>query len=217
MLGAISAPALAVDVDGNASLVSQYVWRGYPSSDEKAAVQGGVDATWDNGFYVGGWGSNAASPVQSGVEIDLYGGWGGETGDWNYGIGGTFYTFTDDVAEDFVELNLSGGWKWFTLDIAIGEYDSKPQSQDYVFASINGEYKGFYATFGNWDWDSQPDGLLDGGYFEGGYGNDLTVGETYLFDYNIAYIYSEKELLFAGQGKNRFVLGITRNFGIYSK
>jgi len=69
-------PVWAVDVTGNGSLVSEYVWRGVPASDEKAAVQLGADAEWDNGWYAGAWGSNAATADQSGVEIDLYGGWG---------------------------------------------------------------------------------------------------------------------------------------------
>lgn len=208
-------PVWAVDVTGNGSLVSEYVWRGVPASDEKAAVQLGADAEWDNGWYAGVWGSNAATPDQSGVEIDLYGGWGSESGDWNYGVGGTFYTFTDRVAEDFLELNLSGGWKMLTLDVAIGEYDSSP-SQEYVFTSLTGEYKKFYATLGYWGWESDAS-LDDGGYFEAGYSSALTVNGAYIFDYKLAYIYSEQELLFATQGRNRFVLGITRNFGIYSK
>ena len=202
--------AQAADVTGNAGLVSQYVWRGISASDGKPALQGGVDAEWDSGWYAGGWGSNVDYAGQTGVELDLYGGWGGHTGDWNYSAGGTFYTFSDRVAEDFLELNLSGGWKWLTLDIAIGEYDS---SDEYVFASLTGEYRNFYATLGHWDWDSD---LPEGSYAELGYGNTLTINGTDLFDYNLAYIYSEDELLLPGEGNNTLVIGISKRFGLFN-
>ncbi len=214
LFGTFAAPTQAADVTGNAGVVSQYVWRGIPSSDGKPALQGGVDAAWDSGWYAGGWGSNVDYAGQTGIEIDLYGGWGGSTGDWNYSVGGTFYTFTDRVAEDFLELNLSGGWKWLTLDIAIGEYDSSP-SDEYVFASLTGEYQDFYATIGNWDWESDAS-LPDGYYLELGYTNTLTINGTDLFDYNLAYIYSEDELLLPGEGNNTLVIGISKSFGLFN-
>ncbi len=66
----------------NASLTTDYRYRGISQSRLKPAIQGGVDYAASNGFYVGAWGSsiqwikdaNGDAPV----ELDLYGGWKGE-------------------------------------------------------------------------------------------------------------------------------------------
>jgi uncharacterized protein (TIGR02001 family) len=220
LLGAMSAQAFSTELTGTAGFVSDYVWRGVDASNGKAAAQGGLNAGWDNGLFVGAWlstveVSNAfANNLEdaSGIEIDLYGGWGGEAGDWSYGIASTYYTFTDRVAEDFIELNLSGGWNWFTLTINPGQYDAQPDSQDYIFYSLTGELNGFYATLGYWDWDK--DLFLSGGYGELGYRNTLELNETELFDYSISYVYAEEELIINDQSKNTLIFGITKNFGI---
>jgi uncharacterized protein (TIGR02001 family) len=222
LLGAMSAQAMATELTGNAGFVTDYVWRGIDASNGKAAAQGGLDAGWGNGLFVGTWlstveVSNAvANDLEdaSGIEIDLYGGWGGESksGDWNYGIAGTYYTFTDRVAEDFIELNLSGGWKWLTLTINPGQYDAEPDSLDYIFYSFTGELNNFYATLGYWDWDK--DVFLSGGYAELGYSNTLELNGTELFDYSISYVYAEEELLINDQSRNTLIFGITKNFGI---
>jgi uncharacterized protein (TIGR02001 family) len=76
-IGGLSAgSALALDVTANAGAVSEYVFRGVPSSDGKAAAQGGLDAAWDSGFYLGTWGSSVDFDGSDGVEVDFYGGYG---------------------------------------------------------------------------------------------------------------------------------------------
>ncbi|MGI9309490.1 MAG: TorF family putative porin [Gammaproteobacteria bacterium] len=223
LLGAMSAPGMATELTGNAGFVTDYVWRGIDASNGKAAAQGGLDASWDNGLFAGTWlstvevsnGSNFLED-DSGIEIDLYGGWGGETGDWSYSVSGTYYTFTDNVAEDFIELNLSGGWKWFTLTLSPGEYDSQPESQKYLYGSLTGELKGFYATLGYWDWDDDdvPGNLQSGGYGELGYSNTLEINGTELFDYTISYVYAEDDLIVNDQSQNTLIFGVTKHFGI---
>jgi uncharacterized protein (TIGR02001 family) len=60
----------------NAALTTDYVFRGVSQTDEKPALQLGADYSFDNGFYIGVWGSNVdfgeGSPD---VEIDTYIGW----------------------------------------------------------------------------------------------------------------------------------------------
>ncbi len=66
----------------NASLTTDYRYRGLSQSRLKPAIQAGVDYAASNGFYLGAWGSsiqwikdaNGDAPV----ELDLYGGWKGE-------------------------------------------------------------------------------------------------------------------------------------------
>ena len=56
---------------GNLSLVSNYIWRGKTQSDDKPAVQGGIDYDSVKGFYVGTWATSGSKEVP--LEIDVYG------------------------------------------------------------------------------------------------------------------------------------------------
>jgi len=72
----------------NASLASEYRYRGISQSRFLPAVQGGVDFTHTSGFYVGAWASTikwikdggtvAGVNAKGPVELDLYGGYRGE-------------------------------------------------------------------------------------------------------------------------------------------
>ncbi len=205
--------ALAAELTANAGFVSEYVFRGITSSDGKAAAQGGLDVGFENGIYLGTWGSKVDFDGSEGVEIDLYGGYSGEYEDFTYGIGATYYTYTDDADEDYVEINLSGGWKWFTIDYAKGEYDAlNAPDVDYDHFSITAEYEGLYAKYG-----SNGDDLwqgVDADYFEVGYGGTATANGEDLFDYSIAYIDSDDGLLIGTTANSRLVFGIVKNFEI---
>jgi len=207
LLGSMAASAMAAEVSGNAGFVSEYLFRGLPQTDGNAAAQAGLDVAYDSGAYLGTWGSSVDNGTDSGVEIDLYGGWAGSTGDFNYGIGGTFYTYTDDVDEDYLELNLSGGWKWLTLDVAIGEYDTEPK-QDYTFVSLTAEYEGLYLTYGDFGDD------FDGSYLEAGYGDTLTAAGEDLFDWSISVVRSEDKLLGKTDDDTTLIFGLVKNFDI---
>jgi len=111
-LTAVSAPALAVDLSGNIGYNSQYIYRGIPQSTSSAF--GGLDLG-TGGFYLGAW----AADVDDGIEIDYYGGYGFEVGEFNFGIGGTIYTYTGDFDDTYKEVNLSAGWRFLTFDAAI--------------------------------------------------------------------------------------------------
>lgn len=66
-------------ISGNATIVSDYRFRGVSLSDGDFAIQGGIDISHDSGFYAGIWGSSIEdSPAFGHSEIDIYGGWSGE-------------------------------------------------------------------------------------------------------------------------------------------
>ena len=199
LLTAISAPAMAVDLSANIGYNSQYIYRGIPQKNSSAF--GGLDLT-ANGFYLGTW----VADVDDGIEIDYYGGYGFNVGDFNFGVGGTLYTYTGDFDDTYKEINLSAGWKFLTFDAAIGRYDNfSGPTLDYQFYSLTAEYKGFYGKVG-WFADD-----FDGTYIEGGYGNTLTVKETDLFDYAFAVIYSDSTLL-GGDSDTNLVLTLKKTF-----
>lgn len=69
--------AVQAQVTGNASLTSDYRFRGVSQTQNAPAVQGGVDFAHSSGFYAGNWNSSISSelyPGAAGVENDVYAG-----------------------------------------------------------------------------------------------------------------------------------------------
>jgi len=85
IVAALAVPAVSFAADSsvafNASVVTDYRYRGISQTRLKPAVQGGVDFT-AGAFYLGGWASTIKWIKDGGgdanVEIDLYGGYKGE-------------------------------------------------------------------------------------------------------------------------------------------
>jgi uncharacterized protein (TIGR02001 family) len=224
--------AQAVEITANGGAVTEYNFRGVPLSDGKAAAQGGFDLK-QSGFYLGTWASTLAAPARidnsdpvnpsltparSGMEVDLYAGYGLDLGDFNLGIGGTGYFYTDVFDANAYEVNLFAGWKFISVDYQIGTYDSNPTSQDYTFGSVTLEYKGIYGKYGKWG-----DGFLgNGSYFEVGYNGTLTVKDTDLFDFSFQIIRSDEALSFKVDenfnpvDETFFIAGVTKTFDLFS-
>ena len=198
-LAAASVPAHAAEVSANIGYMSQYIFRGIPQSTSSA--MGGLDLS-AGGFYLGTWGAD----VTEGLEIDFYGGYGFEAGDFNFSVGGTLYTYTDDFDDNYQEINLSAGWKFLTFDAAIGTYDNFGGPKlHYQFYSVTGEYNGIYGKVG-WFADD-----FDGTYLEGGYNGTLTIQDTDWFDYGFSVIYSDSTLL-GGDSDTNFVFTVSKTF-----
>lgn len=191
---------MAADFSANIGYNSQYFYRGIYQSTSSA--QGGVDMT-AGGFYLGAWGAD----VDDGVEIDGYGGYKWEIGDFTLGAGGTIYTYTGDFDDTYKEVNLTAGWNWLTFDAAIGSYDNFGGPElEYQFYSLTAAYNGFYGKVGTFADD------FEGSYLEGGYGNTLTVGDTDLFDYTFTVIYSDEDLAGGDSSDTNFVLALSKTF-----
>lgn len=99
-------------LSANATLATQYRYRGSNLSGDQIALQGGLDVDHASGFYAGVWGSqlNNRTTGYGGVELDVYGGWStrlteGVTADF----GVIAYTFPDAPVGglNFVELYSS--------------------------------------------------------------------------------------------------------------
>ena len=71
-------PAVSIaDVSANFGMVSDYLYRGIYQAGSSASA--GIDYESENGFYIGTWGAD----VGTGIETDLYLGYGGETGEFH--------------------------------------------------------------------------------------------------------------------------------------
>ena len=130
--------ASAVEISGNVTLTNDYKFRGISQTDEGAAIQGGFDVAFDNGFYLGTWGSNV--DFANSLELDYYGGWAGDlTDSVSVDVGYLYYDYpSSDTEDDYQEVYGSVSFADFTLGLAY--------SDDYYLES--GEFYYVYADYG---------------------------------------------------------------------
>jgi len=127
LIAGVSANVLAESphsVSANIGVVSNYLWRGVTQTDDKPAIQGGIDYAHSSGLSVGTWVSNIDWGTDTGTpnyELDLYGGYGGAFGDFGYSIDAIYYAYPDaedgDKDADFAEIGLSGSWQMLTVGV----------------------------------------------------------------------------------------------------
>lgn len=182
--------ASGFEISGNVALTTDYRFRGISQSDEDIAVQGGFDAEFGPGFYVGIWGSSVDfdtnGPCCDGsLELDYYGGWASSIGDTDFGIdvGYAYYDYPGDSGDegDYQEVYVSGSWR----DLAIGVH----YSDDYYLESDE-----FWYVYGDYSMGLFDTGLtldLHVGYNmleeDGGF---LATDEDAYTDYSVTLTYS---------------------------
>lgn len=144
-----SSVAAQAEFEANVGFVSDYVWRGQSQSDNAPAIQGGLDYGWDNGVYVGVWGSSI--DFADGIEFDVYGGIGGnfsEAFSWDVGL--NWYLYPGDNGNagnpnsdfDFVEVYGSLSYDFGAFALTGGahytpEFSWESDSGTYVY--LNGD------------------------------------------------------------------------------
>lgn len=111
-----TAPAPAITLNGTATVISDYKFRGISQTDGNFAVQGGLTVSHASGFYVSAWGSSIDDYVtahgSAHQELDLIAGYkhsfkGGVTLD----VGALYYVYPgtrpgfpgDKSSSDFIE------------------------------------------------------------------------------------------------------------------
>ena len=100
----------AITLSGSAAVTSQYRFRGISLSDEDVAVQAGLTAAHQSGFYIGTWGSNLAGFGTFGgsnVELDVYGGYKTDLGAAALDVGLLWYLYPGTDNTDFAEVYAS--------------------------------------------------------------------------------------------------------------
>ena len=96
---------------GNVSVTSDYIFRGVSQTNQGPALQGGLEYSAENGFYVGTWGSNiswlsdlssTAAPISSSLELNFYGGYRGKFSDTvSFDVGALYYLYSGDYPSGF--------------------------------------------------------------------------------------------------------------------
>jgi uncharacterized protein (TIGR02001 family) len=140
-----AAPAATPEwtVAGNASLNSDYRFRGFTQTNYGAALQGGIDVTHSSGFYLGNWNSNVAQDLYNGgsLEMDFYGGYKGEAAPGlGYDVGAIYYYYPQSGTD-------RAGIKWTQNSNAVFT-NKKINNQEIYLGLTYGSLsaKLFYAT-----------------------------------------------------------------------
>lgn len=151
----LSSPAMAGTLEGvpgefsaYTTLVTEYSFRGIAQSDERPALQGGVDWSHDSGFYLGFWGSSVDfnDSDQASTEMDFFGGYSFEPiENLTLDIGGLFYAYPgadSSLNYDFFEIYGSIGYDFDVASVSAGiayspEYFGDSGHSEYI--SLSGE------------------------------------------------------------------------------
>ena len=177
-----AAPSYA-EITANASVTSNYIWRGLTQTTNDAAVQGGIDYANESGFYAGTWVSNVnygADDVYS-YEHDLYFDFSGESGDISYDVGYLYYNYDAEAEFDFAEVYGSVGFGGLSVTLSLLAHTEADEGEgrdygfgqasyisvDYGFPVLNGAEVGIHAGYyqGDFaeDFNGVPDGYVDYG------------------------------------------------------
>lgn len=126
----------------NATVTSDYVWRGVSQSNEDPAIQGGIDFT-SGSFYAGTWASSVDFGDSTDAEWDFYAGFTGTAGaiDWDLAV--TYYTYVgapSGADYNFVEFKgaISHSIDALTLGAAVHyspDFYGVDESATYIEAS----------------------------------------------------------------------------------
>jgi uncharacterized protein (TIGR02001 family) len=122
---AAPAPTPEHTFTGNATLVTDYRFRGVSQTYLQPAVQAGFDYAHSSGFYLGTWASNVTGNMYTngaGMEWDMYGGFKGTvSGDLGFDVGLLNYWYpaahyNNPPKTKFNNLELYGAlsYKWLT-------------------------------------------------------------------------------------------------------
>src|SRR2546428_6630470 len=147
---------------GNATLITDYRFRGISQTFGKFAYQGGFDYAHSSGFYAGNWNSNVSSNAgypKGNLEMDFYGGYKRAFGDYGIDAGLLYYYYpgssaallgaanpnsskTNSGTVHNTEFYLAGSWKWLTLkwSHALSDYFSVPDTKATNYFDLSGTY-----------------------------------------------------------------------------
>ena len=159
-----------LDITATVTGVSDYRFRGVSQSDRDPAIQGSVDLSY-RGFYAGAWASSIARTAGTNVELNLYAGYAGSAGPFEYEVGAIAYLLpggdgSEDVYEGTAALsytlgpataklsanyapdqaNLDADNLYLNAELRVGV----PTTPVTVFASVGRERGDYYGR--KWDW-----------------------------------------------------------------
>ena len=227
LTGAMATTVQAGEISANVSLVSDYRFRGISQSNEDIAIQGGFDYAFDNGIYVGTWGSTVDFDVSSAdgglngsLELDYYAGWGMDIGENSaIDVGYLYYDYPGDDGLEGDYQELYGSFSFHDLTVGMAYSDDYYGETDTFFYY----YADYSFGFGeNWSLDlhiGYNDLEEDGGFLatsESSY-TDYSVGVTWSVigvDLGAAYVgttLDEEDVFDTDWGEDTVVFSISKS------
>ncbi len=169
------------EVSANASITSNYIWRGETYTDDGPAIQGGLDWWNKQGVYAGVWLSNTDDGVDTDIEYDLYLGYEIELDAISLDLGVAYYELVDTDDADVTELYLGAKIEAFDA------YHYIDSDNDTTYTSVGYEVSvseyGIRIFAGSWG------DTADGGHF------GATLSRAYAeFDFSLTIENSDKDL-----------------------
>lgn len=112
------------EFSANVSLTTDYMYRGISQSNEQPAISGGFDYGHESGVYAGIWASSLDfSDGDTAIEIDYYGGIGGEFSNGiSWDVGGLYYQYPGtnaDAGGDFDFFEAYGNLGYTFADVSL--------------------------------------------------------------------------------------------------
>lgn len=223
-------PPSDVTINGTATLVSDYRFRGISQTDKDFAVQGSLTLTHKSGIYVGVWGSSIDDYVAAGSdqEIDLTIGYKKAFGGTTLDVGVLYYVFPGhdkiipgydaNFFEPYVSLSrtlgpvtgkLSAAYapKQKALSVGTGKEDNLYLAAD-LSAGLGSSGVTVNAHFGR---SFGPSFITIGKNY-----SDWSLGASYAWknlSFGISYVDANKAL-FSPSGKNISKAGVVGTFGV---
>jgi len=205
----------------NIAYTTDYVYRGITLSDDGPAVSGGFDWGY-SGFYLGTWASSISPVAGESVEIDWYGGYGGEISGISYSLDLLYYYYPGAASGadlDFFEFGGSLGYTFAaplepTLGFSVmhsedgtGGTDSETYYKSNLDLSLPAEF-GLSFTYGYQDFDEDKVGI--NGYNH--WGVDISKSLS-IFDFTIGYSDTDSNgESFEGDGTEKIVFTVGASF-----
>ncbi len=162
----------------NASLTTDYTWRGISSSNGDPAIQGGFD--YANGaLYAGVWRSTIdfGDTSSADLEVSYYAGLASVLGNGvSWDLRATYFDYPGAAEEDLSGLELSGSLSYgFNSGFWVGADGAFSPGEDYVYASVKAGYAlsssfSVDAALGSYTSDS------DGDYADWSLGSTISLG-----------------------------------------
>ena len=133
-----------ITISGEATIVSDYRFRGFSQNGEEFAIQGGFTVSHDSGLYVGTWGSSIDFGGPGNVELDAFIGYSTEVSSGitaDIGLNAYFYPGISDstILEPYASLSGDLGPAALTVGAAWapgGQNALSDYSAIYIYSDV---------------------------------------------------------------------------------
>jgi uncharacterized protein (TIGR02001 family) len=236
VLAFVPAPANAHDLgggftlNGGATVVSDYRFRGISQTDRRFAVQGTLSLSHSSGFYATVWGSSIDDYVAGGSdqEIDLIAGWKRTWGNTTVDVGVLYYYYPNSAAilpgynSDFIEPYVSVAQTIGPVTVKATANYAPSQSalsigngnEDnlYLAADVSATLGHGFAASGHVGHSFGPSYLTIGdGYTDWNLGLSYTTGPLTL---GVQYVDTDDDFITPVTGRNASGAGVVGSVGV---